>query len=51
MVKFATAILKLGVDEFDNRGYMEASELESLEKRDRNTVLLAESILKRNNIA
>lgn len=50
MVKFATAILKLGVDEFDNRGYMEASELQSFDKRDKNTIQLSESILKRNNI-
>lgn len=51
MVKFATSILKIGVDELDDRGFMEFADYQRYtEKIDKNTVQLAESILKRNKI-
>jgi hypothetical protein len=50
MVKYCKDILKLGVDTFDNRGYLENSDLASLERRDSNTISLAESILNRNKV-
>ena len=43
MVKFSTSLLKLGVDEFDNRGYMESAELDSFRRRDPYTMQLSES--------
>lgn len=50
MVKLCNSVLQLGVSEFDNRGYMEASEFDNTIARDRNTALLRESLLKRNNV-
>lgn len=47
MVKFCTSILQLGVAEFDNRGYMEQSELEALAPRDKATEALREAIMKK----
>lgn len=48
MVKFCNAMLQLGISEFDNRGYMEASELDKTIARDKNTMELRESFLNRN---
>lgn len=48
MVKFATAIMKMGVDVFENGVYREESELDSFVRRDPNTISLAESIFKRD---
>lgn len=48
MVKYAAALLKIGTDELDNRGFMEASEFEkTVSYTDRNSQLLAESFLKK----
>lgn len=49
MVKFCTGILQLGVSEFDNRSYMENSELDKLVARDRNTEALKEAVVKSNS--
>lgn len=49
MVRFATSVLKFGVDEFDKRGYMSESELDKTLVHDKATQLLADSILARNN--
>jgi hypothetical protein len=48
MVKFATSILSIGAGELSKKGYMEASELDKLEARDKNTEILAEAIAKRS---
>lgn len=48
MVKLSNALLQLGISEFDNRGYMEASEFDKTIARDKNTEALKESFLKRN---
>ena len=52
MVNFAESILKLGNDEFDRRGYMEASEAyyHYDKKIDPATYYLRESILNRNKV-
>ena len=50
MVSYAVSLLKVGVDEFDKRGYMEQSALDDLTPRDKNTINLAEAFLKRNKI-
>lgn len=50
MVNYADSLLKIGVEEFDNRAYMEASELDKTVARDRNTVALAEAFLKRKKM-
>lgn len=44
MVKFATSIMKLGVDEFDSRKYMEATELDKTIPRSKETMELLEAI-------
>lgn len=51
MVNFAESILKLGTEEFDRRGYMEAAEFERYNhKVDKATHDLRESFLKRNKV-
>jgi hypothetical protein len=50
MVKFATSIMKLGVDEFDKRKFMESSELDTFVARDKNTITLKESLEARKQL-
>ena len=44
MVKFATSIMKLAVDEFDTRKYMEATELDKTIPRSQSTMELLEKV-------
>lgn len=49
-VKFCNALLQIGNDEFDHRGYMESSEFENTLPKDKATEALRESFLKRNKL-
>jgi hypothetical protein len=51
MCNFAVAILKLGSDVYDKRGYMEAEEFEKYEfVASKNTEIVREALLKRNKV-
>lgn len=50
MVSFAESILRVGTEEFDRRGYMEASEFDKTIPRSKNTELLREAFLKRKKV-
>lgn len=50
MVKLCNSLLRMGVSEFDNRGFMSESEFEDTMARDKNTQMLKESLLKRNKL-
>lgn len=50
MVSFGETILKIGIDEFDNRAFMTEMELDQTIARDKNTMALAEAFLKRKKV-
>ena len=50
MVKFATSVLKLGTDVFDNRAYMSESELDKTIARDKVTMELREAFLNKGKL-